>query len=131
MGEQGDRMDRFTLIGVPSSAGTHGVGLEKAPLQLRRAGLVDRLLDAGLDVVDDGDLPLAPYRPRSPDRTQQNLDQVVTVAGRVADRVAHTVATGRIRWCLAGTARSPWGWSPGCCGTTLRLECCTSTATST
>ena len=58
-------MVRFTLIGVPSSAGTHGVGLEKAPLQLRRAGPVDRLLDAGLDVVDDADLPLALYRPRS------------------------------------------------------------------
>jgi arginase len=102
MGEQGGKVVRFTLIGVPSSAGTHGVGLEKAPLQLRRAGLVDRLLDAGLDVVDDGDLPLALYRPRSPDRTQQNLDQVVAVAGRVADRVAHTVATGRIPLVLGG-----------------------------
>jgi hypothetical protein len=58
-------MVRFTLIGVPSSAGTHRVELEKAPLQLRRAGPVDRLLDAGLDVVDDADLPLALYRPRS------------------------------------------------------------------
>jgi arginase len=131
MANRGGKLVRFTLIGVPSSAGTHGVGLEKAPLQLRRAGLVDRLLDAGLEVVDDGDLPLALYRPRSPDRTQQNLDQVVTVAGRVADRVAHTVATGRTRWCLAGTARSPWGWSPGSGGTTLGLVCCTSTATST
>jgi arginase len=102
MGEQGGKLVRFTLIGVLSSAGTHGVGLEKAPLQLRRAGLVDRLLDAGLDVVDDGDLPLALYRPRSPDRTQQNLDQVVAVAGRVADRVARTVATGRIPLVLGG-----------------------------
>jgi arginase len=95
-------MVRFTLLGVPSSAGAHGVGLEKAPLQLRRAGLVDRLVEAGLDVVDDGDLPLARYRPRSPDRTQQNLDQVVAVAGRVAHRVARIAAEGRVPLVLGG-----------------------------
>jgi arginase family enzyme len=31
---------KIGLIGVPSSAGAHGVGQEKAPLALRRAGLV-------------------------------------------------------------------------------------------
>jgi arginase len=95
-------MTRFTLIGVPSSAGTHGVGQEKAPMQLRRAGLVERLLGIGLDLVDDGDLPLMLYRSRSPDRRQQNLDRVVTVAARVADRVAQTVAAGRVPLVLGG-----------------------------
>ena len=131
MGEQGGKLVRFTLIGVLSSAGTHGVGLEKAPLQLRRAGLVDRLLDAGLDVVDDGDLPLALYRPRSPDRTQQNLDQVVAVAGRVADRVARTVATGRIPLVLGGDCTITLGVVAGLLRHHLGLVCCTSTATST
>ena len=116
MGERGGKLVRFTLIGVPSSAGTHGVGSEKAPLQLRRAGLVDRLLGAGLDVVDDGDLPLALYRPRSPDRTQQNLDQVVAVAGRVAERVAHTVATGRIPLVLGGDCTITLGVVAGLLG---------------
>ena len=92
----------FAIVGVPSSAGTHGVGLEKAPMQLRRAGMVGRLLAAGVDVVDDGDLPLVRYRPRSPDRRRQNLDQVVAVAARVADRVADAVARGRIPLVLGG-----------------------------
>jgi arginase len=95
-------MTGFTLIGAPSSAGTHGVGQEQAPMQLRRAGLLERLLDAGLDVVDDGDLPLMLYRRRSGDRRQQNLDRVVTMAGRVADRVVRTVAAGRVPLVLGG-----------------------------
>jgi arginase len=95
-------MARFTLIGVPSSAGTHGIGQEQAPLQLRRAGLVDRLLAAGVEIVDDGDLPMALYQTRSPDPHQQNLDQVVRVAQRVADRVDHIVASGRVPVVLGG-----------------------------
>jgi arginase len=95
-------MSGFTLIGVPSSAGTHGVGQEKAPAALRRAGLVERLLAAGLDLHDDGDLPLALYRRRSPDRRRQNLDQVATVAGRVADRVEQVVHSGRRPLVLGG-----------------------------
>ncbi len=100
---------KFTLFGVPTSAGTHGIGLDKAPLQLRRAGLVDRLLDAGVDVVDDGDLPLALHRSGSPDRRQQNLDLVVTVVQRVADRVEQVARAGVRRWCSGGTAQSRSG----------------------
>jgi arginase len=95
-------MSGFTLIGVPSSAGTHGVGQEKAPMQLRRAGLVDRLVGAGLDVLDAGDLPLALYRPQSPDRRRQNLDQVVAVIRRVADQVEHVADSGRLPVVLGG-----------------------------
>jgi arginase len=89
-------MAGLTLVGVPSSAGTHGIGQEQAPLQFRRAGLVDRLIAAGIEIIDDADLPLALYRPRSPDRHQQNLRQVVAVAQRVADKVDHVVAAGRV-----------------------------------
>jgi len=46
--------DRSTLIGVPSSAGSHGIGQEQAPVQLRRSGLVERLLAAGIEVIDEG-----------------------------------------------------------------------------
>lgn len=92
----------FTLIGVPTSAGTHGVGQEKAPMQLRRADLVDQLLEAGLDLADDGDLPLALYRSGSPDRCQQNLGLVVTVARQVADRVEQAARRGRVPIVVGG-----------------------------
>jgi arginase len=71
-------------------------------MQLRRAGPVDRLLPHGVDVVDGGDLPLAMYRPRSADRHQQNLDQVVAVARQVADHVEHVVTSGRAPIVLSG-----------------------------
>jgi arginase len=123
-------MTGFTLIGVPSSAGTHGVGQEKAAMQLRRAGLVERLLGIGLDLVDDGDLPLMLYRSRSPDRRQQNLDRVVTVAARVADRVAQTVAAGRVPLVLGGDCTITLGVMAGLRRATIpMLACCPSTGT--
>jgi arginase family enzyme len=39
-------MASFTLIGVPTSAGTHDIGQEQTPMELRRAGLIDRLVAA-------------------------------------------------------------------------------------
>ncbi len=79
--------NKIGLIGVPSSAGAHGVGQEKAPQALRRAGLVTAMQKGGIEVIDCGDLPLALYQPRSADRKQQNLQRVVEVATRVAERV--------------------------------------------
>ncbi len=80
-------LDKIGLIGVPSSAGSHYVGQEKAPQALRRCGLVKDLQRRGVEVRDFGDLPLALYQPRSPDRKQQNLSHVVEVARRVAEQV--------------------------------------------
>ena len=51
------------LLGVPSSAAAHGPGQEKAPAALRRAGLPERLVAAGVHVVDYGDLPVVRWRP--------------------------------------------------------------------
>jgi arginase family enzyme len=41
---------RFSLLGVPSAAGTHGPGQERAPAALRAAGLVARLMKRGAEV---------------------------------------------------------------------------------
>jgi len=92
----------LTLIGVPSSAGAHSVGQEKAPYHLRRAGFPEALETAGFRVHDRGDLPLALFRAGSPDRRQQNLGQVVRVAGRVADEVAAASARGSTPVVLGG-----------------------------
>ena len=48
-----DEMTRiFGLIGVPSSAGAHYPGQEKAPAALRRAGLATRLAGVGISIVE-------------------------------------------------------------------------------
>jgi arginase len=87
-------VDRTALIGVPTSAGTHGPGQERAPWALRRAGLVQGLEAAGVVVHDEGDLPLAMYRAAVPDPRQRDLEGVVGVAGRVAGRVAEVLGRG-------------------------------------
>lgn len=77
----------IALVGVPSSAGAHWPGQEKAPQYLRHAGLVARLEAVGLDVIDCGDLPLVRFRPDREHRHQQNLATVVEVSRRVADQI--------------------------------------------
>ena len=74
----------FGLVGVPSSAGAHWPGQEKAPQYLRRAGLVERLEASGTLVVDHGDLPMTRFWPDQAHRKQQNLPRVVDVATRTA-----------------------------------------------
>jgi arginase len=76
---------RIALLGVPSSAGTHGPGQEKAPAALRSAGLIDRLEAADVSVVDHGDLPVALFRADPAHRDRQSIDRVVEVARAVRD----------------------------------------------
>ena len=77
----------FALIGAPSSAGAHWPGQEKTPGYLRTAGLVSSLETAGLNVIDQGDLPLARFHPDREHRRQQNLSAVVEVCRRVSEQV--------------------------------------------
>jgi len=42
--EGGDRRRGVGLLGVPTSAGSHNAGQDKAPQALRAAGLVDHSL---------------------------------------------------------------------------------------
>ena len=76
----------IALIGVPSSAGAHWPGQEKAPQYLRRAGLVERLA-VGASVVDQGDLPVVRFSPDRAHPRQQNLARVVDIATRTAEQV--------------------------------------------
>jgi arginase len=77
----------IALIGVPSSAGAHWPGQEKAPQYLRRAGLVERLEASGITVVDNGDLPVVRFWPDRVHPKQQNLARVVDIATRTAQQV--------------------------------------------
>ena len=78
---------RIGLIGVPSSAGAHWPGQEKAPRAMREAGLVERLEAAAMTVVDHGDMPRSRWRSDKEHRRPHNLSAVVQVARGVADLV--------------------------------------------
>ena len=93
---------RVSVLGVPTSAGSHNPGQEKAPAAWRAAGLIEDLLAAGLDVEDRGDRPAAPYRPVEPVDGLRDVDRVAEVAGRVASEVAAIRAAGRLPLVLGG-----------------------------
>lgn len=73
------------LIGVPSIAGAHWPGQEKAPRVI--AGLVERLRAAGMTVIDHCDMPCSRWYPDREHRRPHNLAAVVEVARGVADLV--------------------------------------------
>jgi arginase len=93
---------RFGVIGVPSSAGAHGPGQEKAPSALRKAGLLGALREAGLDLEDLGDLPVTRFAPDRANRKQQSQSRVLKVARQVADAVAGAVERDLIPFVLGG-----------------------------
>jgi arginase len=85
----------WQLIGVPTSAGAHHAGQDRAPAALRAAGLVDRLKAAGVPVTDSGDVPGSVFTVDQAHPRARNLAAVVAVARTVADAVAGAIAAGR------------------------------------
>jgi arginase len=90
------------LLGVPTSAGSHNAGQEKAPAALRSAGLVEQLAERGAGVRDFGDLPVARHRPAERADGVRDLGRVRMVAGQVADRVGEIRAAGLLPLVLGG-----------------------------
>ena len=102
---------RVGLIGVPSSAGAHWPGQDKAPRVLREARLVERLESAGCTVVDRGDLPRVRFRP---DRGHpQNLATVIEVARSVAARVESALRDGETPVVIGGDCTIELGMLSG------------------
>src|SRR5215468_3984974 len=93
---------RVSVLGVPTTAGSHNPGQEKAPTAWRAAGLIGELKAAGLDVEDRGDLPAAPYRPVEPAGGLRDTDRVRAVIQQVAAEVAAIRAAGRRPLVLGG-----------------------------
>ena len=103
---------RVGLIGVPSSAGAHWPGQDKAPRVLREAGLVERLESADCTVVDRGDLPRVRFRP---DRGHpQNFAAVIGVTRSVAARVESALRDGETPVVIGGDCTIELGVLSGC-----------------
>lgn len=92
----------ISVLGVPTSAGSHNPGQELAPAAWREAGLIEALRAAGLDVEDRGDLPAEPFRPVSPDGGLRDADRVAAIARKVSASVAEIRAAGRLPLVLGG-----------------------------
>jgi arginase len=85
---------RLALLGVPTSAGAFAPGQERAPRELRRAGLIGRLRDAGVEVDDLGDSEVWRWRPDAASPSAQNLGAVCDIVRDTASRVERALADG-------------------------------------
>src|ERR1700734_4247347 len=81
-------MHDWVMIGVPTSAGAHYAGQDRAPDALRAAGLAERLAAAGGTVQDAGNLPGATFAVDHDHPGARNLAAVTQVAREVADAIA-------------------------------------------
>jgi arginase len=111
----------LAFIGAPTSAGAFAPGQEQAPRMLRAAGLIESLMNAGIEVVDLGDGPVWRWRPDAANRFAQNLDAVVQYAQDVASRVRAAVAEGLIPLILGGDCTIELGTVAGCLPTDERF----------
>ena len=90
------------LVGVPSSMGAFSPGQEKAPSALRNAGLVREFEQAGVAVVDNGDLPVRRWFPDRSHRTAQHGSAVAEVVRETARQVEKIVAENQTPLVLGG-----------------------------
>lgn len=90
---------RVHVIGAATSAGAHGPGQEAAPGAFRRYGLLDGMAEAGLEVVDHGDVVSARMRPDPNHPRVADVDRVIEAARAVSRNVQQVLETdphGRI-----------------------------------
>ena len=94
----------LAILGVPSSIGARNTGTEKAPAALRRARLLEDLKATGREVRDLGDQEEAPFAPDDAPahRKLKNLDGVIRVVRRLADRVESVLREGGTPLVLGG-----------------------------
>jgi arginase len=95
-------MSAISIVGVPSSAGSYAAGQDQAPTALRSAGLVDALRASGLDVQDEGDLPVQIWRPDSSNPRAQNLGEVIESIRELIERLLPILERGDTSLVLGG-----------------------------
>jgi hypothetical protein len=70
-------MRPVTIIGAATSAGTHHAGQERTPDALLAAGLIERLIRAGITVTDHGNVVRETFRVDPGDDGARNLAATV------------------------------------------------------
>ena len=89
-------------MGVPSSAASYAAGQDLAPAALRSAGLTARLVAAGLEVHDEGDLPHQVWKPDREHPLAQNVGEATESLQELAGRLGPLLAQGDFVLVLGG-----------------------------
>jgi len=95
-------MRPVTVIGAATSAGTHHAGQERAPDALRTAGLIERLVGAGITVTDHGNVVRETFGVDASGGPTRNEAATVRAARAVADAVARAARDGSLLLVLGG-----------------------------
>ncbi|ADB61146.1 arginase [Haloterrigena turkmenica DSM 5511] len=96
------------IIGAPMDYGADRRGVDMGPSAIRYAEVADRLSDAGVTAVDDGDLLIPRAEERDPNTdgpiegTAKFLREVEDVSTRLEERVANALADGEFPLVLGG-----------------------------
>ena len=89
-------------MGVPSSAASYAAGQDLAPAALRSAGLPAKLIAAGLEVRDEGDLPVQVWKPDRQHPLAQNAASATESLRQLAGRLGPVLARGDFALVLGG-----------------------------
>jgi arginase len=92
----------ISIVGVPSSAASYAAGQDLAPAALRSAGLPAKLVAAGLEVRDEGDLPVQVWTPDREHPLAQNAGPAAASLRELGDRLGPVLARGDFALVLGG-----------------------------
>jgi arginase len=93
---------KIALIGAPSSAAAFLAGSEKAPAALRAAGLVEKLQNAGYEVIDHGDCAPRLFADDDEHRRARNLPAIVAGLNDLKARAEIAIKSGALVLVLGG-----------------------------
>jgi arginase len=93
---------KIALIGAPSSAAAFLPGSEKAPAALRVAGILERLQNAGFEVIDHGDCAPRLFAEDDEHRRARNLTEIVAGLNDLKLRAEVAVKSGALVLVLGG-----------------------------
>jgi arginase len=94
--------NKVTLLGAPVSAAASASGYEKTPAALRAAGLIARLREVGLEVIDSGDDPIRAFESDDSNPRARNLSAVAASIESLRPRVELAIKSGAFPVILGG-----------------------------
>jgi arginase len=94
--------NKVTLLGAPVSAAASASGHEKAPAALRAAGLVARLREIDLEVIDSGDDPVRLFESDDSNPRARNLPAVAASIESLRPRIEVAIKSGAFPVILGG-----------------------------
>jgi len=94
---------KISVIGVPMDLGQLRRGVDMGPSAIRYAGAVERLLNIGHTVIDEGDIYIDhSKKENSTDTALRNLEAVIDANTKLAQKVNEIVEKGRFPLVLGG-----------------------------